>query len=82
MGSRRTCVFVFVPEQGAALLEDFGAEVTWVDAVLQPPLLHGGRVGVVLLLGGRDAVGAAVGLLLLLLLMEDKRTVTSEHVCD
>ena len=29
----RTCVFVFVSEQGAALLEDFGAEVTWVDAV-------------------------------------------------
>lgn len=35
----RTCVFVFMPEQGAALLEDLGAQVTRVDAVLQAPLL-------------------------------------------
>lgn len=64
---KRTCVFVFVPEQGAALLEDFGAKVTWVDAIFQPSLLHQrGRIGVVLLLGCGDAIGAAVGLLLLL----------------
>lgn len=64
-------MFVFVPEQGAALLEDFGAKVTRVDAVFQPPLLHQrGRVGVVLLLGCGDTVGAAVGLLLLLLTEE------------
>lgn len=34
-----TCVFIFVPEQGAALLEDLGAKITGVHAVFQPSLL-------------------------------------------
>lgn len=37
---RHTCMFIFVPEQGAALLEDFGAKITWVDAVFQSSLLN------------------------------------------
>lgn len=49
-----TCVFVFVPQQRAALLEDLVAQVTGVHAVVG--LLHllslRARVGVVLLLQG------------------------------
>lgn len=60
-------MFIFVPEQGAALLEDFGAKVTGVDAVFQPSLLHQhGRFGVILLLHRGNTVRAAVQLLLLL----------------
>lgn len=33
-------MFIFVPEQGAALLEDLGAKITGVDAVFKPPLLN------------------------------------------
>ena len=56
-----TCVFVFMPQEGAALLEDLGAQVAGVHAVLQPPLLgRRGRVRVVLLLHRRGALRAAV----------------------
>lgn len=59
-------MFVFVPQQRAALLEDFVAQVTGVDAVLQPLLLgQHRRVRVCLLLGRGAAVGAAVRVLLL-----------------
>lgn len=65
-------MFVFVPEQGAALLEDLAAEVTGVDAVLPLPLLgERSRIRVVLLLQ-RGKLGAAV-LLCLLLEMEGER---------
>ena len=56
-GPPLTCVFVFVPQQGAALLEHLGAEVAGVHAVLQTALLGGrGRVRVVLLLHRRRAL--------------------------
>ena len=41
-----TCVFVFMPEQGAALLEDLVTQVTGVHPALQPThlLQRRGRV--------------------------------------
>lgn len=53
-----TCVFVFVSQQRAALLEDLVAQVAGVHAAVR--LLHllplGARVGVVLLLHSGEAL--------------------------
>lgn len=62
-----TCVFVFVSQQRAALLEDLVAQVAGVHAAVG--LLHllpqRARVGVVLLLHGGDALRSRVLPLLL-----------------